>query len=119
MSMAKKPILTHPVQATIYHRTKHLVLEYPEWLAILEVCYELHGQSDGSGFAGYRVYKALKSKEAKLPSNLRLGVSYGVLRKMIVPGKSKDKYYLLNDPTKVGLALKELRPKKKHGISVR
>lgn len=100
-------------------RIKHLIYDRPEWGPILRACLEVWKESKTPIIAGSWVYKKVKAKGLKPPSNLRLGVRYGILKPVGRSRAGKRVYYAMSNPAALDRTLRELFPsKKKRGISL-
>ena len=83
---------------------RQLTLERPEWLPVLETCYEV-AMSTSNRFCGAWVYWR---RRQWFPS-LRPLVRYGILEKLDTTRGGRRAYYRMVDPEGVHKDLKELR----------
>ena len=89
-----------------YKAVKRLAVERPDWLLIVQECLNLSKEIKGD-FAGAWVFKRVQEKGLKF-SNLRLLVSFGILKKEGTSRGGRRAYYSIFDPEGVEQALNEL-----------
>ena len=89
-----------------YKAVKRLAVERPDWLPIVRECLNLSKEIKGD-FAGAWVFKRVQKKGLKF-SNLRLLVSFGILKKEGTSRQGRRAYYTVVDPEGVEQALNEL-----------
>jgi len=89
-----------------YKAVKRLAVERPDWLPIVRECLNLSKEIKGD-FAGAWVFKRVQEKGLKF-SNLRLLVSFGILKKEGTSRGGRRAYYLIIDSKGVEQALDEL-----------
>ena len=89
-----------------YKAVKRLAVERPDWLPIVRECLNLSKEIKGD-FAGAWVFKRVQEKGLKF-SNLRLLVSFGILKKEGTSRQGRRAYYTMVDPEGVEQALNEL-----------
>jgi hypothetical protein len=95
-----------------YDGVKKLAKEYPNWLKIVKICFEIAKESkEAEGrFTGTWVLKRARKEGIKdwFP-NLRRLVKYGILKQEFSTRGKKRAYYTMPDPEGVERALQELR----------
>ncbi|KKQ21229.1 MAG: hypothetical protein US33_C0007G0022 [Parcubacteria group bacterium GW2011_GWC1_36_9] len=89
-----------------YKAVKRLAVERPDWLPIVQECLNLSKEIKGD-FAGAWVFKRVQEKGLKF-SNLRLLVSFGILKKEGTSRGGRRAYYSFIDSAGVEQALNEL-----------
>lgn len=89
-----------------YKAVKRLAVERPDWLPIVQECLNISKEINGD-FAGAWVFKRVQEKGFKF-SNLRLLVSFGVLKKEGTSRAGRRAYYSMIDPEGVERALNEI-----------
>ena len=90
-----------------YTAVKRLAREHPDWILIVEACLEEAKQINGE-FAGAWVLERTKGRGINWFPNLRLLVSYGILKREGTARGGRRAYYTMPDPRGVETALKEL-----------
>lgn len=95
-----------------YKALKRLARERPTWIPIVESCLEEVQQANGE-FAGTWVLERAKEKGIAWFPNLRLLVSYGILKHEDTTRGGRRAYYTMIDPNGVEEALAELKSLKK------
>jgi hypothetical protein len=90
-----------------YNALKRLARERPTWIPIVESCLEEARQANGE-FAGTWVLQRAKERGITWFPNLRLLVSYGILKHEDTTRGGRRAYYTMIDPKGVEMALKEL-----------
>ena len=85
---------------------KRLAVERPSWLPIVKECLILSKEVTGD-FAGAWVFQRTQKKGLTFP-NLRLLVSFGILKKEGTSRAGRRAYYSIIDPEGVEQALNEL-----------
>ena len=90
-----------------YTAVKRLAREHPDWILIVEACLEEAKQINGE-FAGAWVLERTKGRGINWFPNLRLLVSYGILKHEGTARGGRRAYYTMPDPRGVETALKEL-----------
>lgn len=93
-------------QVSGYTAVKRLAVERPDWMPIVRECLNLSKSISGD-FAGAWVYKRVQEKGLKF-SNLRLLVSFGILKKEGTSRGGRRAYYSFVDAEGAEQALKEL-----------
>ena len=91
-----------------YKTVKRLAIERPDWLPIVRECLKFWKEHHAD-FAGAWVYQRLKQSGGPKFSNLRLLVSFGILRKEGTSRQGRRAYYSIIDPEGVEQALAELK----------
>lgn len=91
-----------------YNAIKRLARERPNWIPIVESCLEEAKQVNGE-FAGAWVLERAKKGGINWFPNLRLLVSYGILKHEDTTRGGRRAYYTMIDPKGVEIALKELK----------
>jgi len=89
-----------------YKAVKRLAVERPDWLPIVQECLNLSKEIKGD-FAGTWVFKRVQKKGLRF-SNLRLLVSFGILRKEGTSRAGRRAYYSMVNLEGVEQALNEL-----------
>ncbi len=89
-----------------YKAVKRLAVERPDWLPIVRECLNFSREIKGD-FAGAWIFKRVQEKGIKF-SNLRLLVSFGILKKEGTSRQGRRAYYSMVDPEGVELALNEV-----------
>lgn len=92
-------------QVSGYKAVKRLAFEYPRWLPIIRECLNLSKETDGD-FAGAWVFKRVQKRGLKFP-NLKLLVSFGILKKEGTSRGGRRAYYSIIDPKGIEQALKK------------
>lgn len=95
-------------QSSGYKAVKRLAVERPDWLPIVRECLILWKEIHHTDFAGAWVYQRLKEKGGPKFTNLRLLVSFDILKKEATARGGRRAYYSFVDPEGVESALKEL-----------
>lgn len=90
-----------------YKAVKRLAVERPDWLPIVRECLKLWTEIR-SDFAGAWIYQRMQEKGGPKFSNLRLLVSFGILKKEGTSRQGRRAYYSVVDPEGVERALNEL-----------
>lgn len=90
-----------------YNALKRLARERPNWIPIVESCLEEAKHENGE-FAGAWVLERAKRRGINWFPNLRLLVSYGILRHEDTTRGGRRAYYTMPDPRGIEMALKEL-----------
>ena len=90
-----------------YTAVKRLAREHPNWILIVESCLEEAKHIKGE-FAGTWVLERAKRKGINWFPNLRLLVSYGILKHEDTSRGGRRAYYTMPDPNGVERALREL-----------
>ncbi len=90
-----------------YNALKRLARERPDWIPIVESCLEEAIQVNGE-FDGTWVLERAKKRGINWFPNLRLLVSYGILRHEDTTRGGRRAYYTMPDPKGIEVALKEL-----------
>ncbi|QQG46292.1 MAG: hypothetical protein HYY55_00385 [Candidatus Niyogibacteria bacterium] len=90
-----------------YKAIKRLAVERPDWLPIVRECLAFTKEYKAD-FAGAWIYQRLQEKGGPRFSNLRLLVSFGILKKEGTSRAGRRAYYSFVDPVGVEEALKEL-----------
>ena len=86
---------------------KRLAMERPDWLPIVEACLEEAKRTRGE-FAGAWVLKRARQKGIPWFPNLRILVSYGILKHEDTTRGGRRAYYIMPDPEGVEMAMREL-----------
>lgn len=81
--------------------------ERPDWLPIVKVCLEEARETKGE-FAGAWVLERANKRGIRWFPNLRLLVSYGILKHEDTTRGGRRAYYTMPDPEGVEKALQEL-----------
>ncbi len=95
-------------QVSGYKAVKRLAVERPDWLPIVRECLKLWKEIHNTDFAGAWVYQRLQENNGPKFSNLRILVSFGILKKEATSRGGRRAYYSFIDPEGVEQALKEL-----------
>lgn len=90
-----------------YTAVKRLAREHPDWILVVEACLEEAKQINGE-FAGAWVLERAKQKGRNWFPNLRLLVSYDILKHEDTTRGGRRAYYTMPDLKGVEKALKEL-----------
>src|SRR3989344_8251669 len=90
-----------------YKAVKRLAVERPDWLPIVRECLKFWKEHHAD-FAGSWVYQSLQESGGPKFSNLRLLVSFGILKKEGTSRQGRRAYYTIVDPEGVEQALNEL-----------
>lgn len=90
-----------------YKAVKRLAVERPDWLPIVRECLKFWKEHHAD-FAGAWVYQRLQESGGPKFSNLRLLVSFGILKKEGTSRQGRRAYYSIVDPEGVKQALNEL-----------
>lgn len=90
-----------------YKAVKHLAVERPDWLPIVWECLKFWKEYHAD-FAGAWIYERMQKKGGQKFSNLRLLVSFGILKKEGTSRQGRRAYYAIVDPEGVEQALNEL-----------
>lgn len=90
-----------------YNAVKRLAREHPKWLPIVEACLEEAKTTKGE-FAGAWVLSQAKKKGINWFPNLRLFVSYGILKHEDTTRSGRRAYYTMPDIGGVQKALQEI-----------
>ncbi len=96
---------------TGYTATKRLAREHPGWLPIVESCLEESKHVNGE-FAGKWVLERAKERGINWFPNLRLLVSYGILKHEDTTRNGRRAYYTITDMDGIEKALFELANKR-------
>jgi hypothetical protein len=89
-----------------YNAVKRLARERPDWLPIVEACFEEAKETNGE-FAGAWVLERARRKGIGWFPNLRLLVSYGILKHEDTVRGGRRAYYTMPDPEGTEKALRE------------
>ena len=89
-----------------YKAVKRLAIERPDWLPIVRECLNLSKEISGD-FAGAWVFRRVQKKGLKF-SNLRLLVSFGILKKEGTSRAGRRAYYSMIDSDGIEKALNEI-----------
>ena len=90
-----------------YKTVKRLAVERPDWLPIVRECLDFTKEYKAD-FAGSWIFERVQRKSGKGFSNLRLLVSFGILKKEGTSRAGRRAYYTIVDPEGVERALDEL-----------
>jgi hypothetical protein len=90
-----------------YNALKRLSRERTDWIPIVESCLE-EAKSVNGEFAGTWVLERAKQRGVNWFPNLRLLVSYGILKHEDTARGGRRAYYSMPDPAGIEKALKEL-----------
>ena len=90
-----------------YKAVKRLAVERPDWLPIVRECLKFWKEHHAD-FAGAWVYQRLQESGGPKFSNLRLLVSFGILKKEGTSRQGRRAYYSIVDPEGVEQALNEI-----------
>ena len=90
-----------------YKAVKRLAIERPDWLPIVRECLDFW-KKHRADFAGAWIYQRMQEMGGPKFSNLRLLVSFGILKKEGTSRGGRRAYYSIFDPEGVEQALNEL-----------